>query len=507
MANEQVGIITVPSGSAEIRDQWLQDVRLAAIDTGVEEPPIEPGTDYYLTGEANSQVALVGLANISISAKDMSVLDATGDALDDIRKADGLPEVPPSGSTGKIKVTVAGPTTIGGATELKLPNGLRIRTVGATINPADQQEVDVEAIDVGALTNAKGGTAVQFVAAPTNVSKAAVVSSDFPLEGGTDQETEARKRDRILNTRRNKPAGGNWAYWRQFVQDRYASIADTYVYAAPGGPSSQLVVPVKNFDRASNSYSRSPSTALIATIRSAVQAAAGTFAETVVRGPADELVDFTLTVTIPQSTLSGGNGQGWTNSAPWPSLEVSDGGRITITSVGLDNDNLTINATTAVAPIAGQTEVAWWSPADRKFYSALVVSVDPASVSGTWIVDLDRPLVGIDGVGPSAGDYVCPNAQRLTAYGDEWVNLFEALGPGEVTDDPDRIPRALRNPNAADEDPYDVNGATLTTWKAKHPEVTNIGFGYSPVTTPTVPASVDDPPNILVPRHFAVYPI
>jgi hypothetical protein len=41
--------------------------------------------------------------------------------------------------------------------------------------------------------------------------------------------------------------------------------------------------------------------------------------------------------------------------------------------------------------------------------------------------------------------------------------------------------------------------------KNKHSEITDIELGYAPTTTPTVPASVDDPPNILVPRHFAVY--
>ena len=32
---EKVGIVQVPSGSAELRDQWLQDYRLAAGDGGL----------------------------------------------------------------------------------------------------------------------------------------------------------------------------------------------------------------------------------------------------------------------------------------------------------------------------------------------------------------------------------------------------------------------------------------------------------------------------------------
>jgi hypothetical protein len=506
---EQVGMVTVPSGSAELRDQWLQDYRLAAIDTlptGSPEPPIAPGSDSYLIAEANGQLGLVGLANIAIKAKAMSVLDAEGDDLDAIREGDGLPVVNPSGSTGKIRITVSGATTVVSGTMLKLPNGLRIQTVGVATNPADQAEIDVEAVDTGSLTNLKGGSAVQFVTAPTNVSKTAVVSSDFPLTGGTDTETDARKRERILNTRRNKPAAGNWAYWRQFIQDNFAAAVDTYVYAAPGGPSSHVIVPVRGFDRANNDYSRACSSALIQAMRTAVQADANTGIETVLRASADELVDFTLQIEIPSSTLSGGNGQGWTDTAPWPQLEVSDGGRVTITSVGADNDELVINADTATAPVEGQTQIAWWSSADRMFYTALVIDVITAT-PGAWEVALDRPLVGIDGVGPQAGDYICPNAQNLTAYGETWVGMFEALGPGEITADTDRLPRSLRNPNAADEDPHSVTATALGGMVKKHPEITNHAFGYSPQTAPTVPASVDDPPNVLVPRRFAVYPL
>jgi hypothetical protein len=503
--SEKVGIIQVPSGSAEIRDQWLQDVRLAAIDTGVAEPPIEPGSDWYLQGEANGQLALVGLANISISAKGMSVLDAEGDDLDAIREGDGLPVVSPIGSTGKIRVSVAGPTTIGANTQLKLPNGLRIKTTTATVNPADQAEIDVSAIDVGSLTNLKGGSAVTFVVAPTNVNRTATVSNDFPLTGGTDAETDARKRDRILNTRRNKPAGGNWAYWRQLALDNFASVVDCYVYCAPGGPSSKVVVPMRGFDRANNSYTRAPSAALVEAIRSLIWSDSDGSIETVTRASVDEPVDFTLKVKIPDSSLAGGNGQGWTNSSVWPTLEVSDGGRVMISSV-TDNDTIQIGADTATPPVAGQTEIAWWSPADRLFYSALVVSVGGST--GAWDVELDRPLVGIDGVGPSVGDFISPNAQNLTKYGETWVAMMEALGPGELIESPDdRLPRALRNPHAADEDPYDVTNASLQVVTGKHPEVTNISYGYAPQTEPTIPSSVDDPPNVLVPRHFACYPI
>jgi hypothetical protein len=88
-----------------------------------------------------------------------------------------------------------------------------------------------------------------------------------------------------------------------------------------------------------------------------------------------------------------------------------------------------------------------------------------------------------------------------------YPSLFEELGPGEVTADPNRLPRAKRHPYTTDEDPAGLTNAVLMQMVRKHAEIIDLEFGHAPTTTPTVPASVDDPPNILVPRHFAIYAI
>lgn len=503
----QVGVIQIPTVT-ELRDQYLRDIRLAAIEAGLDEPPVGPGTDYFLDATATANLSEVGLANIALASKDLSVLEggATGAALDKIREAYGLPEVSAAGSSGKIKLTITGSTTIPSGTVLKLPNGLRIETVGTALNPSDGAEIDVTAIDTGEATNWPGGTVVQFVSPPSNVERDARVSYGSPLTGGTDIETDARKRARILNTLRNKPAGGNWAYLRQLVLDNVPSVQDCYVYPAIGGPASQVVVPVKSYDRANNDYSRAPSSAALQTIRGLIQSDASTAIETVVRASADQEVDFTIKVDIPDSALSGGNGQGWTDPAPWPSLEVADSNSVAVSAV-TDNDNITVDAQTATAPVDGQTHIAWWSPADRKFYTALVVS--HSGSAGAWVLELDQPLLGKDGVGPAIGDYICPAAQNLEKYGDAWVALFEELGPGQMTSDADRLQggRASRHPLVGDEDPSDITNVALGRISSRHPEITDIEFGVSATTSPTVPATVDDPPNVLVPGNFAVYPL
>ncbi len=493
----------LPKNSAEARVQLINDFRYAAELTGIDDPPVEPGTDMYALFDTLSKHTMLGVANFSIAQDDSSVLDATGAALDNHRRALGLPEVPPAGSSGKIVVTIAGSTTIGNGTELKLPNGLRIQTVGTYINPADQAELDVTAIDTGALTNLAGGQEVTFVSAPTNVSAKAKVSNSFPLTGGTDAESDERKRDRILNTLRNKPAAGNWAYLRQLVLDNHGFIQDCYVYPAPGGPASQLIVPLRQFDIAQNDYSRAPSSALLQAIRNTIQSDANTGVETVVRAPTEQSVDFSILIEIPESALSGGNGSGWTDPTPWPPLVAGDSNTVAVSSVNADYDVVTVDAQTTTAPVAGQTQIAWWSPADRKFYTALVVT--QTGSTGAWVLTLDRPLVGKDGVGIASADWISPNAQNLSAYGDTWVSIFNDLGPGEVTSDVNRLPRSKRHPYTTDEDPSSLTNAILGKVVGKHPEITDIEFGSAATTSPTVPASVADPPAVLIPRRLGIY--
>jgi hypothetical protein len=502
---DQVAQLKLPKNSAELRDQFLRDLRLAAIGIGVAAPPVEPGSDWWMLGEALSKMTLVAFSNINISARAQSVLDATGQALDRIREAYALPVVNPTGSSGKIKVTVLGATAIPNGTQGRLPNGLRFQVVGTFINPADGAEIDVAAIDTGSVTNFPAGSVVTFNVAPTNVSREAKVSTGSPLTGGTDAETDDRKRDRILNTLRYKPAGGNWAQIRQVVFDQFGGALDCYIYPAPGGPSTYIVVPVKAFDPDNNDFSRAPSSAALQTIRGLIFGNAPPGIKSVVRAPTDEPLDFTLKLELPGSVLTGGNGQGWTDAAPWPTLEVADGGTVAIDAVSSDNTQITVDAETAVEPIDGQTQIAWWSTADCKHYPALVVG--HSGTAGAWVLDLDRPLVGKDGVGPTVGDFISPNAQNLEAYGNTWVSLFSTLGTGEITSDVNLLPRSLRHPYSTDEDPHSITNASLARFATKHPEISDIEFGSAAQTSPTVPATVDDSPNVITPGKFAIYPL
>lgn len=497
------GQLATPSGAAELRDQYLRDIALAAIDAGIETPPVQPGSDWYIGGTGLANELLIVYANQSIGLAAHNVLTATGADLDAIRIGLGLPQVADSGSSGKIVIRVFGATTLVDGTQFILPNGLRGKVVGTYTNPSDYAEVNAQAIDVGEKTNLAAGQVVRFVSPPSNIGTDARVSDGEPLTGGTDSESDERKRARILNTLRNKPAGGNWAHIREIVLEGLGSVQDCYVYPAIGGPGSAKVVPVRQFDRARNSFTRELSTAALATVRGLVQSNLPTPMEIVVQAAADQDTDFTLSVTIPESSQNGGNGLGWTDAAPWPPLVVADAGKVTVSSANSTYDQITVTANTTTTPLAGLTHVSWWSPVDLKFYTALITA--KSGSSSTWALTLDRALVASDGTPVATGDYISPAAFNLEKYGISWVALFESLGPGENTADSNRLPRALRHPFATTEDPHSLNAGTIASWSKQFPEISDYEVSYSSATSPTVPATIDLPPNVLVPRHFGVY--
>lgn len=490
---------------AELRDRFLRDLRLGAIDTGVDEPPTQPGSDYYILATAVGNIGLTCFANVNDAEKAHSVLDAEGEDLDRIREADGLPEVVATGSSGKVFAQILGATTIPNGTPLTLPNGLALQTVGAFsfTSATENAEIDVEAVDTGALTNLGAGETVRFAPAPTNVATDATVTDGYPLRGGTDAETDARKRDRILNARRNRPGGGNWGQLREWALESLGSVQDCYVFPAIGGPGSCKVVPVRPYDTNLGDYSRALSTSEAETVRTYIQSKMPVPQEVVIQTVADDPVDVSILVTLPESALSGGNGQGWTDPTPWPPLVGADSGRVTISAVAASNDQITVTANTTTAVVEGQTHIAWWSSTDRRFYTRLV-TLDSGS-AGAWVLTLDSPLIGKTGDGPAVGDFICPAAFNLEKYGDAWVSAVGAFGPGENTTDTGRLPRAKRHPFTTDEDPIDVTNATIANWQAGFAEITGFALSYSNKTTPTVPASVDTAPNVLTPRHFALY--
>src|SRR4051794_13328180 len=95
----EVGRLFVPESADVVRDYFLADLRLEALKaSGGVEPAVQPGTDDYRFATAVANAAMLQYSNISISRDALTPLFATGEDLENWRKALGLPEVQPSPS-------------------------------------------------------------------------------------------------------------------------------------------------------------------------------------------------------------------------------------------------------------------------------------------------------------------------------------------------------------------------------------------------------------------------
>ncbi len=496
-----LGETYVPANAEEIRDDILTDIRLAAIDAGVAEPPVHEGTDWFLIASAVAEVGLMQYANIRIAEDDTNVLTAVGDALRRISEGLGLPEVEPTKASGKVRVTVTtGAVTVNAGTVLVLPNGKLLDVVGTHVGITNGAEIDVEAQEAGEASNTPAGTAVRFSAPPVNVDTNATVSNTTPISNGSDEETDARRRTRVLNRLQNTPSGGNWADIREKALNASGALRDVFVYPALGGPSTQVVTPVKFFDRDNDDFSPVPTTAQINTVRDSLQTELADGTEVIVRKPVGGTLSPTLLVTVPDSSLAGGNGTGWLDQTVWPKLEVADSNVVTIGTV-TSTTQIIVSAATTTAPVANQTHIMWWSTLTQKFTTRLITAVSGGT--GVWDLTLSEPLVDSLGFGPFVGDFISPALENAAAYRETWLDIAETFGPAENTADANRLPRSLRHPLVSLEQPSGMTSTQLTKFQTAHPEITDIAWGVT--LTLAVPGTVDTAANIFAPVSLGIY--
>jgi len=496
--------IYTPPNSNAIRADFLSDIELECRTLEIDDPPVQPGTDWWLLGTAISKIALVCYANIEARDAAASELTATGDALDAKREALGLPVVDASPATGRVVLTVDGTRTLVEGSQL-LYNGIRYEVSQTYVGVVDDDEVLVTCLDRGVSGNQVAGTELKFVSPPLGIEETAIVSSQVPLTGGVDAEDPERKRSRILNVRRYKPEGGagKIGHLRELAFNSLASLQNVFIYPALGGPSSCKVSVTRKYDAANRNYTRALDDAALAIVRSAIHADVPSPDEYVVGTVANEATNIALQLTIPDSVLIGGAGNGWSDAVPWPPLVVADSGRVTVSAITANS--VTLSANTLVVPLDGITRIAWWSSVDQMFRTFTVVSHSGAA--GAWVCVLDRSPVDSNGTAAAVGDYISPAMDNAAGYGATWLESMEALGPSEMTTDAARLPRAYREPHPDVESPKSVSMLMIKRMIDKHPEITDGDFAYRSKTNPTVPATVDLPPNVLVTNHFGIYPL
>jgi hypothetical protein len=497
--------IYVPTTSDQIAQDFLEDLELEARAIGIENPPTQVKSDWWLLSRAIGKLGLTAFTFIQDRDSARSALTAEGEDLVAIRNALQIPDIPPQKSRGKLTVSVSGVASIASGTRLTRTGGIQYEVDGTFAGVTDGTDIDIVAVSAGKAGDAPAGTALAFASPPLGVSQSAKVSARFPVVGGRDIEGDDDLRDRISLRLASPPAGGNTGFLREKALGSGVALQEVFVYPAIGGPASVKVVPVVAPDFENLSITRELSSSALAVVRGSVQSQVSEGIETVVESAANELVDVSIQVDIPNSSTAGGTGGGWVDGTPWPQLETSDAGRVSVSSV-TNSRRIVVSADTTTAPVAGQTHVAWWAPGDQQFRRYLVTSV--AGSPGAWDLTLDRPLVDSLGNSVASGDYVSPDAENVITYGEAWRELMAELGPGENTSDPNILQsgRALRRPLSSEQFSSSLSTRLLAELVAGRDEMLNAAYAYRSKTVPTVPASVEDPPNILLLDNFGVYP-
>jgi hypothetical protein len=490
----------VPQNADELRDNWLRDIRLEALARGIEDPPVQPGTDLWIRATAHANADLIQYSNIAIADQASDVLTATGDALDDKRRAFGLPEVEPSPSTGNLTVGVLGGGFVTLTTSLQfvLPNGKRGKVASNTI-VSDGDPVPVVTIDTGADTNLDAGRKVRWVAGPLNLETDATVASGG-LTGGVDEESDDRKRERILNELGHLRAGGNWSQKIEVALEALANLQYAVDYPALGGPGSEKLVLFRELDPDNNDWSREVSAPDVAIVQAAMEENFALPFEMVVQSVEDQPFDVALVLALPEFASNG-----WVNSPVWPQLESGD----THVEVSLYGGLLSVvvNAATATSPVANVTQIAWWSPFDQTFYVKTVTSV--AGGSGLWILGIDSELIDSLGNVALPGHYISPAAVNMDAYGDSWRVIMGGLGPGENTSNAAILSngRGKRRPTTSEKFPSNLTVRQIETLIEAHAEIEDADYSYPAPGSrgPNVPSNLADAPLVLTPHNFGIY--
>lgn len=490
-----------PANMAEIRSDILADIAAESGANGITED-ISAGSENYGLATGVAGACMLIHARVDGAKDACTPFTATGADLTAWQRTFRLPEVPPSRASGKIRLSVTGFGTVPDGQPGEV-NGQLFSVVGNWSPVIDGSEVDVILDEPGSAGNAEPGVTVRLLNPPTNVNATATVSSFEPLRGGYDRETEERRKERVLNRTGTNAGGGNWGQLRQIAFDASPAVQQCFVYPALAGPGTHKVVPLAAFDRKLNYYSRQFPDAALTKIRAEIHAKYSTAAKTSVMTGTDEVVDVSIQVQIPDSTLSGGNGSGWVNATPWPQLTGET--RCTITSVNAAGV-VTLNALTAVEPVDGQTSISWWSRADMAFHSRTIVA--HSGGTGAWVLTLDAPFVDSTSQPPDTGDYISPTAVNTAGYGKSWVDLLEVIGAGENTGLAALLAnsRSLRHPFQTNTQPASLTKSQLRQMQIRHPEIIEIDYAYRSATSPTVPATLVEPPNVFVPGKFGVYP-
>lgn len=194
---------------------------------------VAPGSDAYLLASALAAILEALEAQAEANARNLMPDTADKAALDRFGAVYDLPRLP--GKRTTATVTVTSPTTSSGIKGI--PAGTRMTASDGTLYNVDDTiatfssytaTIRVSAVNPGAPGSSLSGATLTFVATPTDFNSTGTVATVVP---GTSEEEDGPYSLRIIQFLRERPASGNRADWRAWVEDYSGTeIAAAYVY-------------------------------------------------------------------------------------------------------------------------------------------------------------------------------------------------------------------------------------------------------------------------------------
>jgi uncharacterized phage protein gp47/JayE len=501
MAFPQVGNVAYPTPE-EILSQLLSDVRYGYANIGVN-VNVSRGSELYIRMKALANRVSIAISNNEISLRDISPLDATGDVLTELAGVYGVARRAASAGAGNVIVSVSGggTVTIPAGFICTSPDGIQYKTtVSSTVS--DNQVVAVSAVAAGDDTNQVASAIMTWDSAIVgNLGQNCTVDPGG-IDGGAAADSDEVLRARLIERLSFPAEGGNWAQVKQLAENSSSSVQSAFVYTAVRGPASYDVALIKA------GTDRQLSLTSVNTVATGMLTEMPGSADLNCTAVSPEYVDAVIDTRLALPVNAGGAGGGWRDATPWPSVAEAAGVYAQVTSVAnlLTSSEITVDSTAADPPKAGD-RFGIWNPAggtagDGEMAEVAILSVGGLPSAYTITIDTAES----DAISfITTGMYCSAGAVSLKAYGASFLAAVQTLGPGEKTVNTDIIPRGARKPGPDLSYPITLSSLTLSSVTNSYNEILSMSFSArfatgttTPLSSPTVPATTADAPNVLV---------
>ncbi len=428
---------------------------------------VGPGSGPDIEARADGDVAMVLYADIATASANTNLIGATGPALLAKAAAVGIDgKLPAAGGAGFVIIAAAenGGTIEAGKVLVHNPSKQRF-AVSVTDTYVSGQLCPILGIDVGTATNLPAGTILDWAEDIPGILPTVLVADNgdglgVGLEGGRPEETDQELIERIIDLRKNPPASGNSAEYRQAARKTPGLAIETvFAYEAVFGPGTIALLPLMR--TSSPGGSRIPNVAQAEAVEAQVRNSGFPGDDGIFLMLAEEVpVDVYIAVKFTKAAKP------WTNRVPWPPYAGASPVRV---SSATSSTQFTLETSSFITDPTVGTVIAFYDSANRRFVRKQISAVTILSARQRWAVTCvstanasDTSYIPRADVGAVKGQKASPYSESLALLVLPMLTYFKGLGPGETfAVFPDEGTRQKRQPENPEEWPHQVSSRDL----------------------------------------------